>query len=95
MQLRLRGYLVDAECFFPDCLQSLKAVELVGADDDCRYILVKEYMVQINCYTLEDRKTVETDEALSMCGEAILLPSAEFDDAWDRSVDRPRLSLHG
>ncbi|OBT59051.1 hypothetical protein VE04_01024 [Pseudogymnoascus sp. 24MN13] len=75
-----------AECFFPDCLQSLKAVELVGADDDCRYILVKEYMVQINCYTLEDRKTVETDEALSMCGEAILLPSAEFDDAWDRLI---------
>ncbi|OBT85425.1 hypothetical protein VE02_04842 [Pseudogymnoascus sp. 03VT05] len=75
-----------AECFFPECLQSLKAVELVGADDDCRYILVKEYMVEINCYTLKGRKTVATEEALSMCGEAILLPSAEFDDSWDRLI---------
>ncbi|KFZ20714.1 hypothetical protein V502_03046 [Pseudogymnoascus sp. VKM F-4520 (FW-2644)] len=75
-----------AECFFPDCLQSLKAVELFGASDDHEYVLVKDYMVEINCYRLKDGKSVETQEALSICGEAILLPSARFDDAWDRLI---------
>ncbi|KFY26219.1 hypothetical protein V493_04214 [Pseudogymnoascus sp. VKM F-4281 (FW-2241)] len=73
-----------AECFFPDCLQSLKAVDLVGADDDDEFILVERYTVEINSYKMDGRKTVEIHEDLSLCGEAIHLPSARFDGSWER-----------
>ena len=85
---------IDAECFFSDCLQSLRAVDIVGTDDDCPIILVEGHAVEINSYALEDGKIAETQEALSPCGEAILLPSAEFDGDWERSEDRSHLPLH-
>lgn len=94
MELRLCGPFVDAECFFPDCLQSLKAVDIVCTDDDYTFILVESHTVEINSYVLQDGKAAETQEALSLCGEAILLPSAEFDGAWERLEDHPHLSLH-
>lgn len=80
----LCGALIDAECFFPDCLQSLKAVDLVGADDDNEVILVKSYRVEINSYRFQDHKVAQIHEALSLCGEAILLPSTSYNGAWER-----------
>ena len=85
-ELRLCGSFVDAECFFPDCLKSLKAVDLVGADDDNEVILAKDYVIEINSYKMQDSKAAETQGALSLCVEAIHLPSAIFHGAWERSA---------
>lgn len=84
---------VDAECFFPDCLQSLKAVDLVGADEDDELVLVERYTVEINSYKMDGRKTVEIHEDLSLCGEAIHLPSARLDGSWERPVSCSHLPL--
>lgn len=84
MELRLRVSFADAECFFPDCLESLKVVDIVGTDDDYSFILVAAHRVEINSYVLQDRKAPEIQEALSLHGEVILLPSAELDNAWER-----------
>ncbi|KAL5345497.1 hypothetical protein ACLOAV_009247 [Pseudogymnoascus australis] len=75
-----------AECFFPDCLKSLKAVDIVGAEDGDEVILTKRYTIEINSYKLEDRKVAETLEALSLCGEAMLLPSVRLDGAWESLI---------
>ncbi|OBT62938.1 hypothetical protein VE03_07886 [Pseudogymnoascus sp. 23342-1-I1] len=78
-------YLYE-ECVFPDSLQSLKAVDLVGADDDYPFILIEGHRIEINSYALQDRKGAEILEDLSLCGEAILLPNAEFDNSWERLI---------
>ncbi|KFY02559.1 hypothetical protein O988_02078 [Pseudogymnoascus sp. VKM F-3808] len=72
-----------AECFFPDCLHSLKAVDIVGTDDDYPFILVESHTVEINVYSLQDGKAAKTQEALSLCGDAMLLPSVGFGNAFE------------
>ncbi|KFY49255.1 hypothetical protein V495_00636 [Pseudogymnoascus sp. VKM F-4514 (FW-929)] len=75
-----------AECFFPDCLHSLKAVDIVGTDDDYPFILVESHTVEINVYALQDGKAAKTQEALSLCGDAMLLPSVGFGNAFERLI---------
>lgn len=84
MELRLRGSIADTECFFPDCLESLKVVDIVGIDDGYPFILVAAHRVEINSYVLQDHKAPEIQEALSLQGEVIPLPSAALGDAWER-----------
>ncbi|KFY39351.1 hypothetical protein V494_04018 [Pseudogymnoascus sp. VKM F-4513 (FW-928)] len=75
-----------AECNFPDCVQSLRAVDFIGTKDDFPFTLIKGLRIEINSYALQDRKPTEIQEALSLCGEGISLPSARFDGVWERLI---------
>ncbi|KFZ12776.1 hypothetical protein V501_04047 [Pseudogymnoascus sp. VKM F-4519 (FW-2642)] len=75
-----------AECLFPDCVRSLKAVDIVDTDDDHSFVLVEGHTVNINAYVLRDGKDAEIEGALSLCGDPILLPCAGFDNAWERLI---------
>ncbi|KFY07122.1 hypothetical protein V492_07430 [Pseudogymnoascus sp. VKM F-4246] len=75
-----------AECNFPDCVQSLRAVDFVGTKDDYPFTLTEGLRIEINSYALQDRKATEIQEALSLCGEGIPLPSARFNGAWERLI---------
>lgn len=75
---------LDEECFFPNAVQSVRAMDYVGTGDKSGIIFTKTCNVVINTYQLRDGKELPIPGELLSCIDPQVLPSIDYEGHWEK-----------